>query len=152
MKWFVFTLCLFVCTDVVLARGRRSQSSGTGSTSASQNAVIDEAPIYKAEEQLLAAINAERQRFGLIPLLLDRAIHLRARRHCGWMANSHSMVHSNDGAENIAMGYGTVEQAVSGWMGSSGHRANILNSGYRLTGISVYRSPSGTVFWCQQFK
>jgi len=145
-------MCLFVCVDSTLARGRRSRSSSGGSTSASQNAVVDESPTYEAEEHLLAAINAERQRYGLIPLLLDRAIHLRARRHCGWMANNHSMVHSVDGAENIAMGQPDTTSVVNAWMNSSGHRSNILNSGYRTTGISVYRSPSGTVFWCQQFK
>jgi uncharacterized protein YkwD len=150
MKWFVCVLLLLVCADTAYARGRRGGRSG-GSTSASQNAVVDQAPTYEIETRLLAAINAERQRYGLIPLLLDRTIHLRARRHCGWMANNQSMVHSVDGAENIAMGYGNVEAAVNGWMNSSGHRANILNPNYRLTGISAYTSPGGTAFWCQQF-
>jgi uncharacterized protein YkwD len=152
MKYCLALLVCLLCVDATFARGRgRGRSSGGGSTSASQTAVVDKSPTYEVENRLLAAINVERTRYGLIPLVLDKTIHLRARRHCGWMANNNSMVHSVDGAENIAMGYGNVEAAVNGWMNSSGHRANILNPGYSLTGISAYVSPNGTAFWCQQF-
>ena len=70
-----------------------------------KNAVVDKAPIYDAEKQLLVAVNTERRRFGLVELVLDPH-RTCARRHCGWMANARSMVHSTDpGAENIAMGF-----------------------------------------------
>ena len=36
-------------------------------------------------------------------------------------------------------------------MNSPGHRANILNPGYRRIGVAAYRTPEGTVYWCQQF-
>jgi uncharacterized protein YkwD len=36
-------------------------------------------------------------------------------------------------------------------MNSSGHRANILNPGYRRIGVAAYATPEGTIFWCQQF-
>jgi uncharacterized protein YkwD len=33
----------------------------------------------------------------------------------------------------------SLRAAVDGWMRSAGHRANILNPGYRFTGIAHYR-------------
>jgi uncharacterized protein YkwD len=139
--------------SIAEARGRRSRNYfGNSSTSASVNAVVDQSPTYEVEVQLLKEVNIERERYGLVPLVLDRVIQLRARRHCGWMANSGSMIHSNDGAENIAMGQTDVKEVMHAWMGSSGHRANILNPGWRKIGLIGYRSPSGTTFWCQQFE
>jgi uncharacterized protein YkwD len=74
-----------------------------------------------------------------------------ARQHGNWMASYRQMVHSNIGvAENIAMGQSSSQQVLHTWMNSSGHRANILG-GYRRIGVAAYRSPEGTIFWCQQF-
>ena len=49
-------------------------------------------------------------------------------------------------AENIA-GNSSNSSAVTSWMNSSGHKANILNSSYTHTGIGVVSSPKyGKVF------
>ena len=103
------------------------------------------------ERDLLVAINAERARYHLPELTVDVQLQSWARSHSAWMV-SHGMVHSGyPCAENIAMGYPTVAAAVSGWMHSSGHRANILGS-YRRTGVSVYfRQPNGQYYWSQEF-
>jgi len=140
-------------TDAGIFWGRRSRSYSTGSTTASRSEPVEKykGPAESHEEAILKKINEQRKRYGLKALVLDPLIQARARRHCSWMARNHSMVHSADGAENIAMGYGTIDRAVGGWMNSSGHRANILGN-YRTTGVAKYTSPSGTVFWCQQFK
>jgi uncharacterized protein YkwD len=37
------------------------------------------------------------------------------------------------------------------WMHSPGHRANILNRGYRRIGVGAFTAKDGTIFWCQQF-
>ena len=45
--------------------------------------------------------------------------------------------------ENIAKGtagYMTPTQVMSLWMGSSGHKANILNTNFKSLGIGYYRS------------
>ena len=156
MKRFVYVLCLVVIlsTTAFARGGRRSGGSGGSgeSTSASQNATIDKAPTYKVEIQLLEAINVVRVRHGLRALVLDRTLHLSARQHCGWMANSRRMVHSSGHAENIAMGQADVDAVMDAWMNSSGHRANILNPSYTKVGLSGYMSPSGSPFWCQQFE
>lgn len=48
----------------------------------------------------------------------------------------------NSAAENIAAGYGSPSAVISGWMNSSGHRANILNSSRREMGVG-YEYNSG---------
>ena len=144
---------LVTSADAGIFGGRRSRGYSTGSTTASRAESVEKykGPSESHEEALLKKINEQRKRYGLKALVLDPLVQARARRHCSWMARNHSMVHSADGAENIAMGYGTIDSAVNGWMNSSGHRANILGN-YRTTGVAKYTSPSGTVFWCQQFK
>ena len=53
--------------------------------------------------------------------------------------------------ENIAVGYATAQSAVNGWLGSSGHRANIENAGYTTTGVGVAADASGRLYWTQSF-
>lgn len=50
--------------------------------------------------------------------------------------------------ENIAMGYATPQAVVNGWMNSSGHRANILNSAYTQIGVGYV---AGGNYWTQMF-
>ena len=48
--------------------------------------------------------------------------------------------------------YGATAQAVvSGWLGSSGHRANIENRSYTVTGVGVAFDASGGTYWTQEF-
>ena len=61
------------------------------------------------------------------------------------------------GWENIAAGYSTPEAVVTAWMGSSGHRANLLNCTLNDTGVGYYylANDTGTVnyshYWTQMF-
>ena len=142
MKYVFFVILCLLLVQNADARWGRRYASVSASTSASLTAPTDDAPTYDLEKELLVAINSQRVRYGLVPLILDRSIHLTARRHCGWMANYRNMVHGNFGvAENIAMGQNSVPDVVNTWMNSSGHRANILNPGYRRTGLAAYRTP-----------
>lgn len=50
----------------------------------------------------------------------------------------------NSYAENIAVGYGTPEAVMDGWMNSSGHRANILSTSFREIGVGYYYDSSDT--------
>jgi len=102
------------------------------------------------ESDILEYSNAARAEFG-VPLLV-RSDHLDslASAHCHSMATSDRLSH--DGfdqraasarsmgllsfGENCAEGYYSGQSAVSGWMDSPGHKANILDSAYRLTGIA----------------
>ena len=54
--------------------------------------------------------------------------------------------------ENIAKGQKTAQSVMNGWMGSSGHRANILNSSYSEIGVGYASDAKGNTFWVQIFK
>ena len=46
--------------------------------------------------------------------------------------------------ENIAMASPPPKKVMEGWMNSSGHRANILNSSYTSIGVGSYQGAGGT--------
>jgi uncharacterized protein YkwD len=50
--------------------------------------------------------------------------------------------------ENIAQGYPTASSVMTGWMNSSGHRANIENCSYRYIGVGYH---AGTKTWVQLY-
>ncbi len=52
--------------------------------------------------------------------------------------------------ENLAYGYSTPESAVSAWMASPTHKANILTPGFTTCGIGAYVIGS-TWYWSQEF-
>ena len=56
--------------------------------------------------------------------------------------------------ENIAYNQGFDDPsgfAVERWMGSSMHRANILNSQFTRSGIGVARAADGSIYFTQVF-
>ena len=54
-------------------------------------------------------------------------------------------------AENIAEGQATPAVVMQAWMTSAGHRANILNCGYRDIGVGLAYDASHTPLWTQDF-
>jgi len=112
-----------------------------------------ELKLHEVERNIVRWTNAERRRHGLEPLEVDPELMQSARSHTAWMARHHALRHTTRMvAENIAMGQRTSRQAVRSWMSSPGHRANILSRSYRRIGVAAYKSPRGTIFWCQQFR
>jgi len=104
------------------------------------------------EQNVVDNTNAERARYGLSAFVVDANLMATARQHCTWMTTYRQLVHTNIGvAENIAMGQQSSQEVVRCWMNSSGHRANILNGGHRRIGVAAFRTPEGTIYWCQQF-
>lgn len=57
---------------------------------------------------------------------------------------------SNAAAENVAYGPRTAEKVVDLWLHSPGHRKNIVGN-YNLTGIGIYQSRDGTLYYTQIF-
>ncbi|MNL82429.1 Cysteine-rich secretory protein family protein [compost metagenome] len=49
------------------------------------------------------------------------------------------------------MGYSTPEAVMNGWMNSSGHKANILKTGFGKIGIGIAKNSSGRLYWTQLF-
>lgn len=117
--------------------------------------IVAERPVIETESPEMAVIsqtNAQRARYGLPPLAVDSQLMGSASRHAQWMASNRNLAHGHGVAENIAMGQGSAGEAMRSWMNSSGHRANILGSGYTRIGVAVAYSSNGTPYWCQQFR
>ena len=124
-------------------------------------------------EEVLFLTNAERLKEGLDPLVGCNNLHKAAQTHSDAMHEQDFFAHDNpytgDGVgersnqagygwgligENIAMGYASPKDVVSGWMNSLGHRENILND-FKHLGIGITlggsdRYGKGNWFWWVQ--
>ena len=108
---------------------------------------------------LLRLHNFERSSRNVPLLELADDLNEYAQKHTVYMAKNNSLRHSNISvllrdysacAENIAAGQKTPEDAVESWMGSYGHRSNILSSDYRHVGFG-YFSIEDEIYWCAVF-
>lgn len=90
----------------------------------------------------------ERGLRGLLQQRLDRRLCDLAQRWAETMASRGSMYHSSLGiSENVAYGYGSPESAISAWINSGGHYANLM-SGYEDVGFGAAQDSGGTWYWC----
>lgn len=125
------------------------------------------------ERRAFDLVNSERRSRGESPLQWDAELSQLARQHSHNMARSGSLDHRGpDGrdmadraramgirgwrvlGENIAFNQGFNDPsafAVERWMGSSKHRANILNNQFTRTGIGVARAADGSIYFTQVF-
>ena len=134
-----FAFCLIV--GLCLASGVRAMDA--------QPAELE---LHEVEIKLVQRTNAARIRNGLTELKLSADLMRSARAHTAWMCNANSLTHTTAPvAENIAMGQHSVDQAISDWLNSPGHRANLLSASYTKIGVAAYRANDGTIYWCQQF-
>lgn len=119
------------------------------------------------DEQILALVNDHRRSIGKPALVMNQVIWTQANGHSqnmatGAVAFGHTgfdarvatiraaLGSGGSGSENVAMGYTSASAVVSGWLGSSGHRANIESNATR-TGISAVRSSGGAWYYTQIF-
>jgi uncharacterized protein YkwD len=107
--------------------------------------------LTEGESQIIAKTNEAREQDGLPALVVDCRLMGTARRHAMRMSKAMSMFHSAGVAENVATGQTFASEAVVTWLRSPGHRANILNRGYRRIGVAGYIGPDGKAYWVQQF-
>lgn len=116
----------------------------------------------------MRAHNARRAKAGLLPLVANSELGSAAIAHAGDMATRGKMTHrGSDGsspferiarqgyhyrraAENVAYGFDDVESVMSGWMGSSGHRRNILGPTTEI-GVGRAIAKDGASYWCVTF-
>lgn len=130
---------------------------------------LDDTPptLVGIENRYIRLINRERRRAGCRALRVDQRLMASARAHSAEMAASGYFHHdspdgtspwermaaagyANGGAENIARGYQTAEEAVRGWMADRGHRGNILDCRLVATGVGVVAGEGGP-WWTQDF-
>jgi uncharacterized protein YkwD len=116
------------------------------------------------EAELLRRVNAERAKVGAAPLEAQPQLMLAARSHSANLLQVGYVSHTVGGtmterikrqgldkygrSGEIVAGAKTPEAAVTAWMGSDGHRANMLNAGYTRVGLGVSEANSrGTRYW-----
>jgi uncharacterized protein YkwD len=125
------------------------------------------ASLAELRAQVIAEVNAERRANGLSALQADNRLQEAAQGLACDNAYRQEMSHTSaNGAqlqgrlraagyrfsaasENVQMGAGSPASAVSWWMGSSGHRANILTQGIGDigVGIAVSDAPESRYHW-----
>ncbi|MDO0929303.1 CAP domain-containing protein [Streptomyces sp. TG1A-8] len=116
--------------------------------------------------RIVELVNAERSKAGCSALTLNATLTKVAQAHSQDMASHRNMSHTgSDGSspgdritnggyawsaygENIAYGYATAEEVMTGWMNSPGHRANILNCSFKEIGVGLAQPDS---YWTQDF-
>ena len=117
-------------------------------------------------KEVLRLVNIEREKAGLKALTTNTTLTAAADKRAQETVKSFSHTRPNGtgfqtvlkefgisykaAGENIAYGQKTPQEVVTGWMNSSGHRANILNKNFGKIGVGVYQS-GGTIYWTQVF-
>lgn len=124
--------------------------------------------------EVLRLVNIERANVGVAPLVLDEALcnaaNMRAIEmdctgvfgHKRPNGNSCFEVYDicnvewrNACGENIAAGQATPEDVMKSWLGSAGHKANILSPEYTKMGLGYSNSGCGageySYYWAQEF-
>lgn len=120
------------------------------------------------EQQALALLNQDRAKNGLSALKANAQLTALARSYAQDMIKRGYFSHYNpegqspfdrlnkagisykSAGENIGINT-SVSGAETSFMNSSGHRANILNSGYTEAGVGVVRTSNGQVYVVQEF-
>jgi len=138
-----------------------SGGSGAGAGSGSSSVATD----------IVRYTNEARVRNGLPALSPNSRLMEAARLHAEQMASYQRLDHTISGAryptmlsrieavgynyanaaENIAWNQQSAQSAVTTWMNSSGHRANILNPELTEIGAAMVRSSKGEPYWIQVF-
>ncbi|MFD4243966.1 CAP domain-containing protein [Streptomyces sp. NPDC058525] len=116
--------------------------------------------------EVVALVNQERAKAGCSALTVNAKLTTAALNHSKDMAAHSNMSHTgSDGSdpgqritragyawmtygENVAYGYSTPEQVMTGWMNSPGHRENILNCSFKEIGVGLAQPNS---YWTQSF-
>ena len=141
---------------------------GNNLTSEKQNNTQVTSQMNSDELEVFNLINKERSNNGLQALKNDNEVQRIARIKAQDMVNSNYFSHQSptygspfdmlksfgvsykSSGENIA-GNGSNSSAVTAWMNSSGHRANILNGSYNYTGVGVVSSSKYGKIFVQMF-
>lgn len=154
--------------------------NGEAITVSSNNALVDQfaakgskpseakAALSEDEQKLLDLVNKARSDKGLEALVIDENLMKVARLKAKDMVDKNYFSHQSptygspfdmmrqfdnvfkSAGENIA-GNKTIEGAFKAWMGSESHKKNIMNSGFKVTGIGVESSSTYGKILVQQF-
>jgi uncharacterized protein YkwD len=120
------------------------------------------------ESDVVTLTNQQRVQNGCAPVTVESHITDAARAHSTWMAGTGTFSHVGNGgstfdariraagyakprSENIAWGYRTGADVMTGWMNSAGHRANILDCSAKTVGVGVAYASNGNPYFTEDF-
>lgn len=109
-----------------------------------------------------ASTNVERKDRDLRRVREGACLQRFAKRQAVRMADQERLFHQDldrvvkrcglrMAGENVAYGYSSGHAVVNAWMGSTGHRKNILKKGYRRVGLAARRGDNGLWYVAQVF-
>lgn len=116
------------------------------------------------EARLHQSANEARARHGLGELRWDPTLAAAAAAHATDLLATRRLSHTgHDGSnvlqrvrresrdwtgagENLAIGQRTPEEVIEGWLGSPGHRANLLHASFTHAGSASFRPPPSSPF------
>ncbi|GIL01090.1 MAG: hypothetical protein BroJett030_09890 [Alphaproteobacteria bacterium] len=126
-------------------------------------------PLDFSPAQGLQAVNATRRKLLLAAFEHDSRLQQAAQNHADYMARTGRFGHEfgpgtyfpqriaavgfeGSAGENLGVGYGSVEEAIEGWLASPKHRQIMLRPRYDRAGIAYAfnrsgRSPRHTHYW-----
>ena len=143
-----------------------SSKSSSSNSANSGNSVTS--ALTSDEQEVFNLINEQRANNGLTALKIDSEVQRVAKIKAQDMVANNYFAHNSpvygspfdmlnsfkisykSAGENIA-GNSSNQGAVTAWMNSSGHKANILNSSYNYTGIGVVSSNKYGKIYVQMF-
>jgi uncharacterized YkwD family protein len=145
-----------------------SGGSGGSSGSSSGGGTSTSSVLNANEQEVFNLINEQRAAAGLSALKIDEELQNVARIKAQDMVNNSYFSHTSptygspfDMMKNFGVSYKTAGEniagnsnnraAVTAWMNSSGHKANILNSSFNYTGIGVVSSSTYGYVYVQMF-
>ncbi|AXT19106.1 CAP domain-containing protein [Flavobacteriaceae bacterium AU392] len=116
-------------------------------------------------EEILELVNEHRQTIGMSSLSRNTVADSLAIVHTNYMISERKISHDNfderfeqmqlklnarSAGENVAFGYPTAETVMTGWLNSTGHRANIEGD-FTHIGIAAIKNSQGTYYYTQLF-
>jgi uncharacterized protein YkwD len=125
--------------------------------------------LSKEEKEFVELTNKERATADLPPLEPNALLFKAAREHAANMANKGELEHKLDGkdvgkrADDVGYAWAGIgeniaesdDETAAGimklWMGSEGHRANILNKKFVHVGIGVAKNDKGIRYYTLDF-
>ncbi len=143
-------------------------SSNSGNTNNNTGNTQTSSTMNSDEKEIFNLINQQRANHGLTALKVDEEVQRVARIKAEDMVANNYFSHTSptygspfDMLKSFKISYKTAGEniaanssnsgAVTAWMNSSGHKANILNSNFNYTGIGVVSSSKYGKIFVQMF-
>ncbi|MCP4185023.1 MAG: CAP domain-containing protein [Hyphomicrobiales bacterium] len=142
------------------ARSSSSHSSARLATRQPSHSKISVIPLDYDASEGFAKLNAIRTKHLLPEFRVDPRLQKAAQDYANLMGTRglygheigpgtdfksriHAVGYNNSSGENIGVGYRSIDDALEGWMNSSGHRKNMLKRRYTLAGLAYGFNTSG---------